>query len=159
MSLGGDTSARPLTVRLNERRIEIRNCVRSSGIQLDGRLTFRPHYDHIKERVKAVYKVARLACCNLGVVYRLSLIIYKATVETIAGHSASAFAHRASFVKDRSCLRQTQRVALLAMIRTYSTVSTFGLWVLASVWPLNGQLCTSWDGVCRLPGVTWSLVS
>ncbi|XP_035214235.1 uncharacterized protein LOC118188013 [Stegodyphus dumicola] len=121
---------------MNDHTIKQQKSIQYLGIVIDECLTWLPHLDYIKSKVcKIMNNLLRL----LGMPKPVLKELYKRAIERTIVYTCPAWWYPPT-VKMRNKTNSIQRIALLAMTKSYKTAPTAALQVIAGIMPLDLKL-------------------
>ncbi|GBO04062.1 hypothetical protein AVEN_69521-1 [Araneus ventricosus] len=128
----------PPRVQLQGQVLPVQKSFRYLGVWWDGGLTFTDHFNRVRRRVDLLsYRLSVVADRFNSKHTHLFLHIYRAAIEPFLLYGHGARGHRLHLKKIQNTLNSLQRRPLIKLTRTYRTVSTVALPVLAGVLPLD----------------------
>lgn len=126
------------TIKMGDERLEFVQQVKYLGVILDDCRYFTAHIDYAaRKAISTFYKIRRLVQANWGIQYRELKMIYSAVGEAILLYGAAAWAHRMKYKTYAAKLNRAQRAMLITVCRSYRTVATDALPVLAAIMPAD----------------------
>lgn len=132
----GSVMKRNPRIRLNNKQLRRSWAFKYLGVYIDPKLSFIPHVNFLCKKVKPIFQaLKRTLRCVFGHPNLLS--IYNGVVLPVVTYASEIWGHQADHSRIRRKLNEIQRSCLIAITRSYSTVSTEALCVVSNVIPLN----------------------
>ncbi|KAI5735310.1 hypothetical protein M8J77_016890 [Diaphorina citri] len=117
--------------------INIKESLKYLGVILDKKLTFRPHIEYIAEKAsKAANSLIRIMPRQGGASVNKRRLLNNVVESTIL-YASPVWGKSLQVARNRKKLEAVQRIMLLRICRTYRTVSTEALQVIAGVVPID----------------------
>jgi hypothetical protein len=118
--------------------IEIKGTMKYLGVLLDRGLTWREHFDYVKDKCLRVSNaLVRMMGNTWGPRNQIRKLLYRATVEAVALYACPIWAKSLNTRKTMEMLVSIQRPAMVKICRAYRSISTEAAQVLAGTMPLD----------------------
>lgn len=123
-------------LKINGKNVKCVKILKYLGISFDIRLNWLSHFDEIKKKVTNLQsKINRLSRATWGAAPPVVKEIYKVAIEKLILYGAEIWYDGTARCNKK--LLQIQRLALLKIAKTYTTVSTEALQILTGCEPLD----------------------
>lgn len=131
----------PPRIKFNQATIKRKESVSYLGLLLEKNFCFLDHIIQVCEKAKRnFFALNRISTSTWGLGFRNLKIIYKAAYVGCVTYGAPVWVDRSMIVTARRKLLQSQRLALIFLCKSYRTVSTDSLPVLAGVFPIDLEI-------------------
>jgi ribonuclease HI len=132
---GRKLSHRP-TIKIGAHPIKYTKLLLYLGVNIDPNLTWVPHLSVVKEKVSDFsHRLYRITRATWGLKAGVLKEIYLGAVEKFISYGANIW--YTGTVRVKTKVLQIQRLALIPIVKTYKSVSTEAIQVLAGVVPLD----------------------
>lgn len=133
----GRKQCKPIQVRLMGENVQVKDSIKYLGVMLDKRLNFRPHIEYIAEKASRMSNSLIRIMPRQGGATVLKRKLLNNVAESTILYAAPVWKTAVRVQRNRAKLESAQRIMLLRICRTYRTVSTEALQVIAGIPPID----------------------
>jgi hypothetical protein len=126
-----------LEVYLNNKHLKQVKTMKSLGVIIDNKLTFREHITHVTEKYRKIFALSNSAKLNWGLSHKALKTLYTGGIRPLLLYGAPVWAEILEKTCHRIKLTRVRRLINIKIAKAYRTVSNEALCIITGLKPIH----------------------